>query len=149
LHTCGSNTLNDISAALSAAISQHIAKGLPGLYTFHEIDNAIFIDPTQVLDSDGVMASSPSILGTPLIIPFKERTEFETLETVLAEVARQAGVRIGAGMGPWGWLTESKLMFGASGEPARSVILRLFAASNLKRSYRLFYDPGLKLYGSM
>ena len=119
LHMGGSDAQNDVAAGLSAAISQHIAKRLPGLYALHENDNAMFIDPIQVLDAHGVMASSPSILATPVSIPYKERTEFETLETVLAEVARQAGVRIGAGMGPWGWLTESKLMF---------------------------YDPGLKLY---
>src|SRR5206468_12311110 len=73
-------------------------------------------------------------------VPYEQRNGIDTVEAILDTVYKSTGLRIVVGNLPF-WPTQM-VSFGASGEPARDALARLFAqTASGPLSYRLVFDP--------
>jgi hypothetical protein len=99
---------------LQMLIDDHASRGYPGRFQVSVIGDLYFVRPAE-----------GSALDTPITIPTRRRTLLAALNAVLQAVSDATGmpVKPGAGLLQSG---SDPFSFGASGEPARDVLLRLF-----------------------
>jgi hypothetical protein len=83
-----------------------------------------------------------SPLTEPVTIPYAERNVADTVEAILGAASKATELRIVLGTIPF-WPTQM-VSFGASREPARDALARLFAqTARGTLSYRLIFAPKL------
>jgi hypothetical protein len=99
----------------------------PFAYRLDEAGGAFYFVPTRTRDAQGRSIAMTPLLDRLVTIPWGMRRINESASLMAADLSRQAGVRVRccqsavAGV-PWG---VEQVMFGASNEPARSVLRRL------------------------
>ena len=136
----------DIAALVRKALDAHAENGNPGVFRLQRAGTSFHVIPSQVRTSAGQLAPKGSILDAAITISDKERDGVQTLEAICDAVAHSAGVRIGVGTIPFNMLRQTRIHLTASEESARSVLVRALAGMHRNVSWRLFYDPGLRLY---
>jgi hypothetical protein len=126
-------------AAAWALVNAHAAAGYPGDYKVESANGVLYIAPTL----------NPK-LSSNISFPFQERSAAEALNLIVGGCSKAGGVKIGIGMAPLNALLMDRVMIGASNEPARDVLARLFAgmshAGGSMFSYHVYFDPGLRYY---
>jgi hypothetical protein len=152
----GTNRPRDLHTALTGALDAYAAKGFPGRYAVKQDGGIFIISPAGVRDAGGSMIPAKSILEALVTFAPVPRSAAETLELILAEVSRTSGFQVDVGTIPLNGFIPRIVTVGAWREPAKSVLLRLFANVALAKtatgesatvlSYRLFFDPGLRCY---
>jgi len=113
---------------------------LPGDFKVEQANGALYVTPTKVLAADGVIRDLSSPLMVAITIRNAQRSLVDTTQAILDAVQRATGLRIVTGKFPY--LPVQMVSFGASGEPARDALARLFAQSSAAlQSYRLIFEP--------
>jgi hypothetical protein len=148
-------TVAGLSSVLQALVGAHLTNGLPGVYTANFADAAFFITPAQMKDSTGTWRLVTPVLDSLVSFPKRERTAYETLQTVVEQVSKLQPIQVNCCIA-FGNLWASHVTLGAQNETARSVIAKLFLSlrpQNLEDgskvsgvSYRLQYSPQLLRY---
>ena len=116
-------------------------------YQSYVANGMLYVVPTRQLTGSGGIISVDSILMAPISLPLQERSAAETLKLIQSGVSKSTGYTIGLGEAPVGSLVNTRVSIGASAEPARDVLARLFASiSRGPLSYRLYFDPGRRYY---
>ena len=87
-----------------------------------------------------------SVMTTPITIPYGQMRVVEAVTAILNATSKATQSEIQVGSLPFS--LRDTIEFGANSEPARDALARLFAkaGSEGRLSYRLLYDPILKLY---
>jgi hypothetical protein len=99
----------------------------PFAYRLDEAGRASFFVPTRTRDAQGQSIAMTPLLDRPVTIPLGIRRIHESASLIAADLSRQTGLRVSccqssvAGY-PWGM---EEVMFAATNEPARSVLMRL------------------------
>lgn len=122
------------------------ASGYPGRFRPIQTGRFFHVIPRQVKNSRGQWVDQGSILDLPISFPERERTVFETVETVLKAVSQSAGIRVALATAPVKLLISTKTTQSASNEIARDVLVRTLESTKQKLSWRLLYGPGQKWY---
>jgi hypothetical protein len=133
-------------ALLQQVLDAAAAAGHPGRFQIKQTGRFFHVVPRQVKNSRGEWVDQNSILDLPISFPERQRTVFETLETILKAVSQEAGIRVGVGTAPMNTLIRIQTTQGASSEIARDVLIRTLESTKHKLSWRLLYSPGQKLY---
>jgi hypothetical protein len=118
-----------IESVLQMLIEDHARRDNIGRFRIRKFGDQICVIPI-----DG------SILDAPIAMPSKTRTLKEAIEEMVRTLTRATGIRIrGPEPSP---PNPARFEIGASGEPARSVLLRLFSmAPDARYSWTLLHDP--------
>jgi hypothetical protein len=123
------------AAALSNVLQSYSALWSGDMFKVVEGNGGFEIIPVQYLDKTGNMELAKPILDTPISLPQEERTPAETIRAICKAVSAASGGDLTAGSlaaipnyTNWGGGGDQRtLTFGASNEPARDVLTRLFA----------------------
>ncbi len=131
---------NDVIFDVGLLLASYRRSNLPGDFKIEQANGAVYVTPTKVLGADGAIRDVTSPLVIRVTIPNAQRTVVETTEAILEAVHKATGLRIVMGAFPY-WPVET-VGFGASGEPARDALARLFAqTAAAPLSYRLVFEP--------
>jgi hypothetical protein len=115
---------------LQMLVDDHNRRGNAGRFQVSAIGDRYSVRPVQ-----------GSALDASITVPERRRTFQEALKVVLQAVSEAAGiaVRPGAGLGQ---PRSDRFAFGASGEPARDVLMRLLQTQKGYRfSWQMLYAP--------
>ena len=145
----GRGTSSDVLAVLQTMLSVHENSGNGGIFRVEQDADVFHIVPVAVKDRTGQIVERRSILEVPITLPEAERTVFETLKAVLEVVKRASGSEVNAvniGSIPLNLFFQTRTREGFIGVPAHDVLLRTFAATGRRLSWRLLYEPGRREY---
>jgi hypothetical protein len=118
-----------------------------GAATFSVLhDGLIQVVPQQTRDKSGRLVVTKPVLDSKIALEAKPRTAMATLEAICEAVSAATGQKIEPGIVPFNAMRQKKVSIGADNETARSVLKKLIAATGMKMSWALFYDPGTKDY---
>lgn len=132
-------------ALLQMLLNAQAASANPGRFELKQTGQVFHVIPAQVKDVRGRWIHQASILGIPITFPEKERSVFETLETITRALSSATQMKVTIGTIPLNFFVRHRVTQSASGEPAREVLLRTLESTNRKYSWRLLYDPGMKM----
>lgn len=157
LDTSIAGSVAGVTQLVNTLIGEHASQGLPGVYSASFSNGALFLTPTQMRDASGTWTAITPILDTPITIPNQKRTVAAAMDAILQQVSKANGTKIGVGMTPLMLMLASSVTIGASNEPARSVIARMFSMLPPGKlpdgtevsllGYHLNFDPKLRCYG--
>jgi len=138
----GTAPASEALADVNLLLRSYRESELPGDFEVEQRAGELYVTAAKVRGADGVMRAVTSPLAAPVTIPETQRTLIETVGAILDGVNQVTGVRIVTGSFPiW---PLPKVSFGASDEPARDALTRLFARMpGAPWSYRLIFEPGL------
>jgi hypothetical protein len=133
-------------ALLQLLLNAHAASANPGRFELKQTGQIFHVIPSQIKDASGRWVHQTSILDIPITFPEKERSVFETLETVTRSLSSASQMRIVIGTIPLNLFVRLRTTQSASSEPAREALIRTLESTNRKFSWRLLYDPGMKMF---
>jgi hypothetical protein len=135
----------DVEQSLEAMVANYNASR--GAATFAVSHNdVIHVVPDKAMNDEGRLVPIVPVLDTKVTIDAKPRPAMELYGAILGAVSRASGQQVGPGIIPVNGLRTHIVDVGANNEPARAVLARMIAATGLKMSWRLLYDPGTKDY---
>jgi len=102
--------------------------------------------PRQTRDASDRLIPVTPVLDTRITVAAKPRSAMDLLGEICKAVSLVSGQPVGIGTVPTNALYQQKIEIGANNEPARQVLEKLIVASRMSLSWRLLYDPGLKIY---
>jgi hypothetical protein len=116
---------DDPAVLLQRAIDLHNAGGGAGVFRLLRTGDVFHVIPAKTRDVDGKLVEVTSLLDTPVTIPEQERSVGQTLSAITDAVSLATSVTVK--YSSMGFRHDmEKVVFGASNEPARSALLRLF-----------------------
>jgi hypothetical protein len=133
-------------ALLQMLLNAHAASANPGRFELRQTGQVFHVAPSQVKDIRGRWAHQASILDTPITFPEKERSVFETLEAITRVLSSATQMKVAIGTIPLNLFVRHRTTQSASSEPAREVLIKTLESTNRKFSWRLLYDPGMKMF---
>ena len=143
------------AAAIQGLLQAHSAAGGAGTFDLRQTAGRIEIVAIAAKGQDGKVVNITPVLDTPITVPPQQWTGSELVEFVCQAVSQASGTTVSSGMVPTNLLNQSTFTLEASNEPARSVLLRAFAALQYTQpvpmgipqlSWQLFYAPDDKYY---
>ena len=149
-------SLGGATALLTTLHAQHEGNGYPGRFSIQSISSTATVTPASVRSSDGAWKTAAPAMDSRLTLPYQQRTAADALALLAKNLSQAVGIQVGVGRFPMVAFANATVSLGAENEPAGIVIVRLFeqvsaqysktSASQSVYSYRLLYDPGMKLY---
>ncbi len=108
----------------------------------------IHVIPKAIKDGSGRSMPQQSLLETLVTLRSEERTGLRTLEALTESIGKTTQFRIVVGNVPLGLFLRHKDQHGVAGQKAREALVELLQRVSPGRplSWRLLYDPGLKMY---
>lgn len=116
---------DDPAVLLQRAIDLHKAGGGVGEFRVLRTGDVFHVIPAKTKDVDGKMVEVESLLDAPVTIPEQERAVGQTVSAITDAVSLVTSVTVHANT-MYMRHDREKVVFGASNEPARSALLRLF-----------------------
>jgi hypothetical protein len=132
-------------ALLQMLLNTYATSANPGRFELKQTGQIFHIIPAQAKDIRGRWVHQASILDIPITFPEKERSVYETLETITRALSSATQVRVVVGTIPLNLFVRRHTTQSASSEPAREALIRTLESTNQKFSWRLLYDPGMKM----
>jgi hypothetical protein len=131
---------------LMSLLANYRSERLPGDFVIEEANGIVYVVPKKVLGRNGQERNLSSVMTTPITIPYGQMRVVEAVAAILNATSKATQSEIQVGSLPFS--LRDTIEFGANSEPARNALARLFAkaGSEGRLSYRLLYDPILKLY---
>lgn len=133
-------------ALLQMLLNAHAATANPGRFELRQTGQVFHVIPSQAKDVRGMWARQSSILDIPITFPEKERSVFETLEIITRALSSATQIKVVIGAIPLNLFARHRTTLSASNTPAREALLKTLESANQKFSWRLLYDPGMKLF---
>jgi hypothetical protein len=141
------SSTDQVANLLSSLVMQFEGFGLPGKFTIATTEGIFHVTPTSISGTDGRPVAQRSILDAVVSLPAqKERTAYSALQVVLGLVGQATGQQVWPGTVPINLLAQSKMEAALEKVTARQMMIRILESTGRGLSWRLFYDPGLKLY---
>lgn len=134
------------AAAVRAALGAYAAGDPAARFALREDAGLLQVVPLETRDATGRAVAATSALDARIALAPKPRTALEALDEILERLSAALGQPVGRGAAPLAALAGRKIALSAEGEPAREVLARLVAATGMRLSWRLLYDPGLREY---
>jgi hypothetical protein len=131
---------------LAALLTTYSTSGNPGEFRLLTSGNVYHVVPHAVRNRAGQVVAQESVLDSRISLRMKDQSIEDVVTQILAAVSDQAGVRLQHGATPRNLLLQTRVDVEASREPARDVLVRVLAAAPRPLSWRLFFDPGLRIY---
>lgn len=137
----------DANLIMQQLLAAHAVSGHAGTFGIETGTDVIHVFPTAGRDVSGRITAQKSVLDEVINLPAQERTGLQTLEALCAAVSKATGQRVVVGTIPdrlfdqYKDRKERKLK-------ARDALVQLLeeARNGARLSWRLLYDPGLKIY---
>lgn len=131
---------NEVVSGVNLLLASYRQNMLPGDFKVEQANGMLYVTPTKVLGANGAMRDVTSPMTAVVTVPNAQRTVAEAAQTIFDAVNQATGLRIVIGTFPF-W-PKDVVNFGASAEPARDALARLFAQTGRGPfSYRLTFDP--------
>ena len=109
-------------------------------FKVEQANGMFYITPTKALSKNGVTVAASSLMALPVTFPAQLLSGADAIQLVLDSVGRAANVKIGQAAVIF--LSDQKVMIGATGEPARDVLSKIVKAlTGARVSYRLLSIP--------
>jgi hypothetical protein len=134
------------TALLQMLLNAHAASANPGRFELKQSGQVFHVIPAQVKDVSGRWVHQASILNIPITFPEKERSVLETLEAITGAISSATQLKVAIGAIPLNFFVRHRTTQSASSEPAREALIRTLESTNRKFSWRLLYDPGMKMF---
>jgi len=134
---------------LQQLLDVYAASDNPGRFRLKQTGRFFHVVPRQVKNNRGQWVDQGSILDLPISFPERQRSGFETVETILKAVSQSAGISVGIGTAPMNLmnlLIKNQITQSASHEIASDVLVRTLESTKQKLSWRLLYSPGQKCF---
>lgn len=115
------------------------------VFRLEQDDKFIHVIPNKIRNGSGEWVEQGSILDGRITISVKERSLEEMLQEICTAVSAEQRVRVAIGSAPhlsWG----ADRAVGATGESARTVLLRTLNSSGRQVVWQIFYGPDIKAY---
>jgi hypothetical protein len=116
---------DDPAVLLQRAIDLHNTGGGVGVFRLVRTGDVFHVIPAKTKDENGRLVEARSLLDTPVTIPEQERRVGETVAAITGAVSLGTSVTVQDST-LFMRHDREKVVFGASNEPARSALLRLF-----------------------
>jgi len=127
---------------LKLVLEHYRFSGNDGEFALLQTERAYHIIPTAAKDQLGGMRPYRSLLSRQVTVKAGSRRILEAMSDVVEALNRQSGRQIGIATVPVSLLVSRTVEAGATNEDARSVLMRLMAASGRSLSWRLLCEPG-------
>ncbi len=137
---------DDIATVVQMLVDVHAQSGNPGSFELRAGDAAWHVVPRRVTAADGNVRDVAPLLDSLVTLPDADRNGVETLEALCAELSRLSGYRVQVGTVPLNLLMHHRSRVSAENAAARDVLSRFLAAVGPNLSWRLLYDPGMRLF---
>ncbi|MCU1327705.1 MAG: hypothetical protein JWN34_3075 [Bryobacterales bacterium] len=126
-------------------------RGYPGAFRLEQKAGVWHVEPSGIKGPDGSAKSIGPVMNAKVRLSGAKSPTAEVLQSVLDQAAQQAGTKILIGSLPLQAFVNAATKMSADDESASVVLARLLASTSVGQSascwsYRLLYDPGLKLY---
>ena len=128
---------DDPAVLLQRAIELHNSGGGVGVFRVLRTGDTFHVIPSKIKDVDGKVLEATPLLDTAVTIPEQERTVGETVSAITDAISLATSVTVRS-TPMFMRHSGEKIVFGASNEPARSALLRLFDSSGNKTTSWLF-----------
>jgi hypothetical protein len=117
-------------------------------FRMEEGNGIIHIIPKAIKNRSGELATTHSVLDYPVNVPELDRNGIQTLKALCAAISDASGIRVVVGTIPTNLFLRYKDQKGASAEKGRDFLVKFLqrAGAGTKLSWRLLYDPGMKMY---
>jgi len=135
----GSSSVADVIFDVNSLLTAYRQSGLPGDFRVEQGNSGLSVVPIRTLGADGSAILVTSPMTSPITIPSAQRIMADTVMAILDAVSKSTGKKIAIGSFPL--MPGPLVSFGASNEPARDALARLFAQVGWRQSYRLLFDP--------
>jgi hypothetical protein len=113
-----------------------------GRFTVSQSSDKVFhIVPTQARTEKGDWTPVRPLLDLAVSFPAQDRSVSDAIEQVCAGLSQASGSRVWMGVVPVGPFLTSRTQIGASGEPARRVLLRLLNEVGMPLTWRFNNIP--------
>ena len=129
-----------LQTALTALVSAYNSSDLPGAYEVERSHGVFFVKPVRYRDASGATQLMTPLLSTRITLPEEKRDAYLTVQLILQQVSREAGVVVGSAVNLG---LPREITFGADNEPASHVIARWIAAMVCPGSRRDLCDPAI------
>ena len=116
--------LDNPVALISALLAVNEQAGNPGIFKVISSGRHLQIVPDQIKNAAGIMTPQMNPLDRPLNFPDAVRSGSEIVYLIRDQL-RSGGVNTGIGTIPTNYLNQTEMSIGATGEPARAVLLRM------------------------
>jgi hypothetical protein len=140
----------DFQNALSSVLQAYTSAGYATEYQAESVNGMLYITPKRMRMAVGGNARVESVMLTPITFSFQERSGAETLDLIVEALSKTCGYKVQVGVAPVGALLQTRLALGASAQPARDVLARLFAGLTKNGqpalAYHLYFDPQMRFY---
>lgn len=138
----------DPDLILAALLAAHTGSGNAGRFRLVSSGRMFHVVPTAIKDISGKVVPQESVLDVTISLPAKERTGWQLIEALCAEVSRSVQLRVVVGSAPYGLLSQHEDREGIESMKARDLLARLLENAGKGRllSWQLFYDPGMRMY---
>ncbi len=139
-------SLEAAGKAVEAALAAYEAGRPAARFALLRSGDALHVVPVAISDTAGRSAKVMPALDVRVSVPGGRRSALDALDQWRLALAAALGRPVGLGAAPLATLQARRIEFSANGEPAREALSRLLAATGIRLSWRLLYDPGTKEY---
>ncbi|MEN6533842.1 MAG: hypothetical protein ABFD89_09285 [Bryobacteraceae bacterium] len=136
----------DKGSLVSKIIQAHDDAGNPGSFKIVSDGDFLHLIPTFAKGVGGGREAVSPLLDTPIHTPIDETTPSLAIRQIIDEVSRTRGIQIDIDMS---WRSD-QIVFGplrtrvdATGQPARSLLLKILKEANRPLTWRLLCEPSL------
>jgi hypothetical protein len=135
-------------SVMQQVLDANTEAGYAGRFRLESDGQILHIIPTAYRDRFGALLPQQSVLDSIITIPSQERSDLQSLELLRDEVGRITRTKIGFGTFDPNLFANSRNRLSAHREKARYYLVRLLenAAPDTSLSWRLLYDPTMKIY---
>jgi hypothetical protein len=137
----------EVLAILRGLVDAYSRAGLPGDFAVQQTGETFHVVPVAILGRAGKVQSQTSVLNAFVSLSaVKKRNMSEAIEAFCRSVSAAAGYPITVGTVPTNLLLTTPADQAFDKQPARELLLRLFALTESDLSWRLYYDIAVKRY---
>jgi hypothetical protein len=129
-------------AALRTLVNAYNRSGLDGEFDLLRTDEVYHVVPISAKDQLGSIRPYRSLLSRRVTVRAGPRPILEATSELVDSLNKQQGRKIGLATAPTNLLMRMSVEGGANNEDARTVLLRLIAASGRQLSWTLLCQPG-------
>jgi hypothetical protein len=140
------NDSRSMAAVLTQLLQSHAALQRDGRFRLEQTGDVFHIVPAEIQDADGTWRSQVPPLDYAITVSKITNANGLTMLHAICAALTKAGARVFEGTVPLNVLNQYRGDLEAENESARSVLLRMLAATGSRLAWSLLYDPNLKAY---
>jgi len=138
----------DITLVVQQLLDAQSTSGNAGMFRLERNGEVIHVIPTAVKNTAGALTPQESVLDAVISLPAEDRTGMQLLDAICVSVSQATETRVVVGTIPLNLFVKRRTQRGAANQKARDVLATMLEdiKSGTNLSWRLFYDPGMRMY---